>query len=81
MKGSICARSDCDYSAFDDYLKSSAVDWAKDVIVPSLAHGAAAKEGWATAFVDAVGAFVTNQDVAATQAALAQACVDAEVCK
>jgi glucose/mannose transport system substrate-binding protein len=81
LKGSICARTDCDYSAFDDYLKSSAEDWKTDTIVPSLAHGAAASEGWATAFVDAAGAFVTNLDVTATQASLAQACVDAGVCK
>jgi glucose/mannose transport system substrate-binding protein len=81
LKGSICARTDCDYSAFDDYLKSSAEDWKTDTIVPSLAHGAAASEGWATAFVDAIGAFVTSGDVAGTQTALAQACVDAGVCQ
>jgi glucose/mannose transport system substrate-binding protein len=81
LKGSICARTDCDYSAFDAYLQSSAADWGKDTIVPSVVHGAAAKEGWAASYVDAVGAFVTTQDVAATQAALAAACVDAEVCK
>jgi len=81
LKGSICARTDCDYSSFDAYLQSSAADWGTDTIVPSVVHGAAAKEGWASAYVDAIGAFVTNQDVAATQAALAAACVDAEVCK
>jgi len=71
----------CDYSSFDDYLKSSAEDWKVDTIVPSLAHGAAASEGWATTFVDAIGAFVTNGDVAGTQSSLAQACVDAGVCQ
>ena len=81
LKGSICARTDCDYSNFDEYLQSSAADWQTDTIVPSVVHGAAAKEGWATAFVDAIGAFVTTQDVAATQTALAQACLDADVCK
>ena len=81
LKGSICARTDCDYSSFDAYLQSSAADWGTDTIVPSVVHGAAAKEGWASAYVDAVGAFVTTQDVAGTQAALAAACVDAEVCK
>jgi glucose/mannose transport system substrate-binding protein len=80
LKGSICARTDCDYSSFDAYLQSSAADWQTDTIVPSVVHGAAAKEGWAAAYIDAIGAFVTNQDVAATQAALANACVDAEVC-
>src|SRR5258706_1039674 len=81
LKGSICARTDCDYSKFDAYLNSSAASWKTDTIVPSLVHGAAASEGWATAVVDAAGAFVTNLDVTATQAALAQACVDAKVCK
>jgi len=81
LKGSICARTDCDYGPFDEYLKSSAADWKTDTIVPSLAHGAAASEGWATAFVDAAGLFVTSMDVAGTQASLAQACVDAGVCK
>jgi glucose/mannose transport system substrate-binding protein len=81
LKGSICARTDCDYSQFDDYLKASAADWQKDAIVPSLAHGAAAKEGWVTSITDAIAKFVTDQDVDATQAALAQACADAEVCK
>jgi glucose/mannose transport system substrate-binding protein len=81
LKGSICARTDCDYSSFDAYLQSSAADWQTDAILPSLAHGAAAKESWATAFVDAIGAFVTSQDVAATQSALALACQDAGVCQ
>ncbi|MBI4769327.1 MAG: hypothetical protein HY784_02660 [Chloroflexi bacterium] len=49
--------------------------------MPSVVHGAAAKEGWATAYVDAIGAFVTSQDIASAQAALAQACVEADVCK
>jgi glucose/mannose transport system substrate-binding protein len=81
LKGSICARTDCDYSSFDAYLQSSAADWQTDTIVPSVVHGAAASEGWATAYIDAIGAFVTSQDVAATQTALAQACVEAEVCQ
>lgn len=80
-KGSICARMDCDYSAFDAYLQSSAADWQVDTIVPSLAHGAAASEGWVTVFNDTIGAFVTSGDVASTQTALAIACQDAGVCK
>ena len=81
LKGSICARTDCDYSKFDAYLQSSAADWKKDTIVPSLAHGAAANEGWLTAINDVMPTFVANGDVAAAQTALAQACVDAGVCK
>jgi glucose/mannose transport system substrate-binding protein len=81
LKGSICARKDCDYSKFDAYLQSSAADWSKDAIVPSLAHGAAASEGWTTSITDVIAAFVTSQDVAAAQAGLAQACTDAGICK
>ncbi len=80
-KGSICARNDCDYSAFDAYLQSAAADWKVDQVLPSIVHGAAAKEGWTTSFQDAIALFLTSQDVAATQAKLAQACVDAGVCK
>ncbi len=80
LKGSICARTDCDYSDFDAYLQSSAADWGTDIIVPSVVHGAAASEGWATAYVDAIGAFVTSGDVETTQAALALACQDAGAC-
>ncbi|HKZ69713.1 MAG TPA: extracellular solute-binding protein, partial [Anaerolineales bacterium] len=80
LKGSICARTDCDYSAFDAYLQSSAADWGTDTIVPSVVHGAAASEGWASAYIDVVGAFVTAQDVAAAQTALNAACQDAGVC-
>jgi glucose/mannose transport system substrate-binding protein len=67
LKGSICARTDCDYSAFDAYLQSSAADWQTDAILPSVVHGAAASEGWATAYIDAIGAFVTSRDVAGAQ--------------
>lgn len=81
LKGSICARTDCDYSQFNPYLQASAADWKVDTIVPSLAHGAAAKEGWVTAITDLLPIFVVNGDVAATQSALALACVDAGVCK
>jgi glucose/mannose transport system substrate-binding protein len=62
---------------YDDYLKSAQADWKTDTIVPSLEHGAAAKPSWVSAFSQAVVEFVTNQDVAATQAALVQAAKDA----
>jgi glucose/mannose transport system substrate-binding protein len=81
VKGSICARTDCDPSLFGPYLKSAMQDWQRDTIVPSLAHGAAASEGWVTAINDIMTVFVTRQDVASAQASLAQACIDAQVCK
>lgn len=75
-KGSICARTDCDYSAFDAYLKSSAKDFAVDIIVPSATHGSAIEPAWATAFYDVMKKFVADGDVAAAQAALVQAAND-----
>lgn len=86
-KGSICARTDCDNEAFRavpetyDYLTSAAEDWKVDTIVPSVAHGAAAIESWATEYKDILTSFITSGDVAGAQDALQQACVDAGVCQ
>ena len=80
-KGSICARTDCDPALFNDYLKSAMQDWSKDAIVPSVVHGAAAVEKWATVYKDILNTFATKGDVSATQTALQQACVDNGVCK
>jgi glucose/mannose transport system substrate-binding protein len=80
-KGSICARTDCDPALFNEYLQSAMADWASDAIVPSMFHGAAAIESWVLDYVDAITLFVTSGDVAGTQAALEQGCVDAGVCQ
>jgi glucose/mannose transport system substrate-binding protein len=86
-KGSICARTDCDNEAFKavpetyDYLTSAAEDWASDSIVPSVVHGAAAFESWATDWKDTISLFVASGDVAGTQEALQALCVDAGVCQ
>jgi glucose/mannose transport system substrate-binding protein len=81
QKGSICARTDCDPALFNTYLQSAMQDWAVDAIVPSVCHGAAAIESWAQDFKDTVSLFLTSGDVAGTQAALQQACVDAGACQ
>lgn len=80
-KGSICARTDCNAQLFDTYLQSAMKDWTANKIVPSLAHGAAAKEGWLTNITDLMVSFVAKGDVAGTQTALDKACKDAGVCK
>ncbi len=80
-KGSICARTDCDPALFNEYLKSAMVDWSKDAIVPSVAHGAAAYERWATDYKDVLTTFITQGDVAAAQESLQQLCVDNGICK
>ena len=86
LKGSIPARTDAGKPAagekdYDEYLRSAMEDWNTDTIAPSVAHGAAASEGWASEFTTAVVNFVTNQDVAATQTELAAACTNAGVCQ
>jgi len=81
LKGSIPARTDGDRALYDVYLQSAMDDFNSNAIVPSLAHGAAAAEGWVTAAHDTMTLFVANKDVAAAQTALAKACVDAGVCK
>jgi glucose/mannose transport system substrate-binding protein len=86
-KGSICARTDCENAAFEvvpetyDYLTSAAEDWTNDAIVPSIVHGAATIESWATDYKDVLTLFVTSGDVEGTQSSLAQLCVDAGVCQ
>jgi len=80
-KGSICARTDCNQSLFNPYLQSAAKDWRSNALVPSVIHGAAAFESWATQYKDALALFVTSGDVAKTQATLQAACKDAGVCK
>jgi len=80
-KGSICARTDCDPKLFNAYLQSAMKEWSSNAIVPSVAHGAAAVEKWATVYKDILSTFATRGDVAAAQSALQQACVDNGVCK
>lgn len=80
-KGSICARTDCDMSVFDVYLRSSAEDFKSNELTPSEAHGSAAPEGFATEFNDIVASFVTNRDAGATMSALKQACIDNGMCE
>lgn len=82
LKGSIPANINAGKAAgYNDYLKSTMKDWTSHTIVPSVVHGAAAKDGWAQSYTDAINSFVTKQDVASTQKALAAACTDAGVCK
>ena len=81
LKGSIPARTDGDRALYDIYLQSAMDDFGSNEIVPSLPHGAAAAEGWVTDFNNAMTLFVSDLDVAAAQTAMAQACVNAGVCK
>ena len=62
-KGSIPARTDVDASAYPAYQQTALASYAEDVIVSSLAHGAAADTAWVTAIQDAVSRFGTDRDI------------------
>lgn len=63
LKGSIPSRTDGDRSLYDKYLQSAMDDFKSNTIVPSVAHGAAAAEGWVTEINDVMTLFVADLDV------------------
>jgi glucose/mannose transport system substrate-binding protein len=73
VKGSICARTDCDPNLFNAYLKTAIDDWAADTIVGSLTHGVVAADPFKAKIDTANGLFLSDKDVAAFQAALVDA--------
>lgn len=80
-KGSICARTDCDYSVFPEdrrsYFESSAADFAVDAIIPMVTHGSGAIPSWQEQFGQIVTQFASDRDVAAAQSAFVLAAEDA----
>ena len=73
LKGSICARTDCDRSKFGPYHNWSMDSFARDALVPTLVHGSAAPADFQQAFNDAVTSFVVSHDVDALAKELVQA--------
>ena len=73
VKGSICARTDCDTSLFNEYLQSAIDDWKSDTVVGSLTHGVTANDTWKNEINTALGLYLTDGDVAALQGALVTA--------
>jgi glucose/mannose transport system substrate-binding protein len=73
VKGSICARTDCDQSLFNAYLQTAMADWSTDTVVGSLTHGVTANDSWKNEINTALGLFLTDKDVAAFQSALVTA--------
>ncbi|WP_085522276.1 ABC transporter substrate-binding protein [Tuberibacillus sp. Marseille-P3662] len=63
LKGSIPARTDIDHSKFDVYAQETMDDFSSASLTPSLAHGSAAPEGFATKANQAVNIFVTQKNV------------------
>jgi glucose/mannose transport system substrate-binding protein len=78
IKGSIPARTDPDLSVYDEYLLSAMEDFSSNTLVPSIQHGAAAKQSFVLDYAIAINILATRRDVAEAQAALVQAAGDAE---
>jgi ABC-type xylose transport system substrate-binding protein len=81
VKGSICARTDCDTSLFGEYLQSAMNDWASNTVVGSLTHGVVANDSWKTEIDTALGLFIADQNVETFQSALVAACASSGPCK
>jgi glucose/mannose transport system substrate-binding protein len=81
IKGSICARTDCDASLFGEYLQSAMDDWAVDTVVGSLTHGVVANDNWKSEIDTAIGLYLADGDTAAFQDALVAACASAGPCQ
>ncbi|HBR09760.1 TPA: ABC transporter substrate-binding protein [Candidatus Acetothermia bacterium] len=77
IKGSIPARVDADRTLYDAYLLSAMDDFARDAIVPSMMHGAAASPAWMHDIIEAVSFFAADRDVVVLQRALVNAAADA----
>jgi glucose/mannose transport system substrate-binding protein len=81
VKGSICARTDCDKNLFGIYLQSAMDDWASNIVVGSLTHGVVANDSWKSEIDTALGLFIQNGNVDGFQSALVAACAASGPCK
>jgi glucose/mannose transport system substrate-binding protein len=85
LKGSICARTDCDPSKFSEYSQGAMKDWTSNTVVGSLTHGVVAAPAWMTAIDTALKLYLASPHdeaaAAAFQTALADACKTANVCQ
>ena len=85
LKGSICARTDCDPSKFSEYSQDAAKDWSSNQVVGSLYHGVVAAPAWVNKISTAIGLFqASNMDATAQsdlQKALVSACSSDGTCK
>ncbi len=81
IKGSICARTDCDPELFGVYLQSAMEDWGSNTVSGSLTHGVVANDSWKSEIDTALGLFLIGQDTEAFQTALVDACVSSGPCQ
>jgi glucose/mannose transport system substrate-binding protein len=79
--GSICVRTDCDTSLFDEYARSSMAHWSSDVLVGSLTYGVVANNSWRSEIDAALTIFLQDGDVDAFQSALVAACKNSGPCQ
>jgi glucose/mannose transport system substrate-binding protein len=79
-KGSLCARSDCDYDAFpldrQAYFQSTAADFASGTLIPMATHGGV-PASWQDQFSHIATQFAADRDVATAQVNLILAAEDA----
>jgi glucose/mannose transport system substrate-binding protein len=75
LKGSICARTDCNREAFGPYHNWAMDSFSSGELVPTVVHGTAAPADFQQALNDAVTLFVVDRDVDAFSAALVEAAV------
>ena len=81
VKGSICARTDCDPELFGVYLQSAMDDWSTDHVSGSLTHGVVANDSWKSEIDTSLGLFMAEMDVTAFQASLVAACESSGPCQ
>lgn len=82
LKGSICARTDCDQSLFSEYSQNAASDWSTNKVVGSLTHEVVGNPNWNSTIATALGVFMTDTTkVADFQTALVNACTSDGVCQ
>jgi glucose/mannose transport system substrate-binding protein len=62
-KGSIPARTDGERRLYDAYLRSAMADFAGNRIVPSVAHGAAASQGWVNQINQVMSLLITEKNL------------------
>ena len=72
-KGSIPARTDADKRLYDGYLQWSIDQFASDILVSGVVHGAAASETYMIAYGDALSAFSKDLDAVKLQQSLRDA--------
>ena len=80
LKGSIPARVDADRTRYDAYSTAAMDDFGSLELVPSQANGPATIPAFLQPITDAISVFVTSRDVAATQAAINDACISTGAC-